>query len=76
MFPKEIFAQRLKQLRTNNKISMQKLADEIGLKNRGTISQFETGITTPASDTLITIADYFDISLDYLVGRSDDPNRK
>jgi transcriptional regulator with XRE-family HTH domain len=76
MFPNEIFAQRLKQLRNSNKISMQKLADEIGLKNKGTIGQFETGITTPASDTLIALADYFNVSLDYLVGRSDDQNRK
>jgi len=76
MFPNEIFAQRLKQLRTNSNISMQKLADEIGLKNRGTISQFETKITTPASDTLIALADYFNVSLDYLVGRSDTPDRK
>jgi transcriptional regulator with XRE-family HTH domain len=76
MFPKEIFAQRLKQLCTNKNISMQKLADEIGLKNKGTIGQFETGITAPSSETLIALADYFNVSLDYLVGRSDKPERR
>lgn len=76
MFPKEIFTQRLKQLRTEKQISMQKLADDIGLKNKGTISQFENGITIPASDTLIALADHFKVSLDYLVGRSDNPEMK
>lgn len=76
MFPQKIFAERLKQLRTNRKITMQKLADEIGLKNKGTIGQFETEITVPSSETLISLADYFDVSIDYLVGRSDDSARK
>lgn len=76
MFPKEIFAQRLNQLRTQNKISMQKLADEIGLKNKGTIGQFETEVTAPSADTLIALANYFNVSLDYLVGLSDKPERR
>lgn len=75
MFPKKIFAERLKQLRAERKVSMQKLAEEIGLKNKGTIGQFETEITVPSADTLINLADYFNVSLDYLVGRSDDPIR-
>ena len=76
MFPKEFFSQRLKQLRTEKLVSMQNLADAIGLKNKGTISQFESGITVPASDTLIALANYFQVSLDYLVGRSDNPDIK
>jgi Predicted transcriptional regulators len=76
MFPQKIFAERLKQLRTDRKVSMQKLAEEIGLKNKGTIGQFETEITVPAADTLINLADYFNVSLDYLVGRSNDPTRR
>lgn len=75
MFPKEIFSQRLRQLRTQNKLSMQQLADQIGLKNKGTICQFETGVTIPASATLIALADYFDVSVDYLVGRADTPGK-
>ena len=76
MFPKKIFAERLKQLRMNRQVSMQKLAEEIGLKNKGTIGQFETEVTAPSSDTLISIAEYFNVSLDYLVGRSNDPTRR
>lgn len=76
MFPQKVFAERLKLLRTNRKITMQKLADEIGLKNKGTIGQFETEITVPSSETLISLADYFDVSIDYLVGRSDNHIRR
>lgn len=76
MFPKKIFAERLKHLRTERKVSMQKLAEEVGLKNKGSIGQFETEITVPSADTLISLADYFNVSLDYLVGRSNDPIRR
>lgn len=76
MFPQKIFAERLKQLRAERKVSMQKLAEDIGLKNKGTIGQFETEVTVPSADTLISLADYFNVSLDYLVGRSDDPIRR
>lgn len=74
MFPKKIFAERLKKLRTDHNVSMQKLAEELKLKNKGTIGQFETEKTTPSSETLIRVANYFNVSIDYLVGRSSDPN--
>lgn len=74
MFPKKIFAERLKKLRTDHNVSMQKLAEELELKNKGTIGQFETEKTAPSSETLIRIAVYFNVSLDYLVGRSSNPN--
>ncbi|WP_371366388.1 helix-turn-helix domain-containing protein [Sporomusa rhizae] len=76
MFPQKIFSERLKHLRTERKVSMQKLAEEIGLKNKGTIGQFETEITAPSADTLIRLADYFNVSLDYLVGRSNNSMRR
>jgi len=70
MFPKIFFAQELKRLRANANISMQNLADAIGLKNKGTVSQFENGITGPASDTLIALSRYFNISIDSLLGHT------
>ena len=36
---------------------------------------YEYGRNEPTASTLIALADYFDVSLDYLVGRSDDPER-
>ncbi|AKX95665.1 transcriptional regulator [Moorella thermoacetica] len=75
MLNKKIFALRLKFLREQHNLSTQKLADALGLKSKGAITQFEKGIISPSVDTLISIADFFDVSLDYLVGRSDDPRR-
>ena len=40
------------------------------------ISQFENATNYPHVNTLLALADYFDVSLDYLVGRSDNPNRQ
>ncbi|WP_449240377.1 helix-turn-helix domain-containing protein [Desulfoscipio gibsoniae] len=73
---REIFARRLKLLRTDQNLSMSALANAVGIKYKGTISQFEKMITAPSVDTLIALADYFNVSLDYLVGRSDDPRRR
>ncbi len=61
---------RLKELRKNKHISQLKLAMELGI-SQNSISRFETGERKPDYDTLIQIADYFDVSLDYLVGRSE-----
>ena len=41
--------------------------------SQNTISQYETGTREASYDTLIAIADYFDVSLDYLLGRTDNP---
>ncbi|MCL2853523.1 MAG: helix-turn-helix domain-containing protein [Defluviitaleaceae bacterium] len=40
------------------------------------VHQWSTGKSVPSSDTLIALADYFDVSVDYLVGRSDNPKRR
>ena len=44
-------------------------------KTRQTISQYVNGISEPGYDVLIKIADYFDVSIDYLLGRTGDPSR-
>lgn len=41
--------------------------------SQNTISRYETGTREPSNDDLIAIADYFDVSIDYLVGRTDNP---
>lgn len=74
MFDKILFATRLKQLRTAKKLSAIALAKETGVSNAA-ISQFENAVNYPHCNTLCALADYFDVSLDYLVGRSDDPTR-
>ena len=74
MFNKNIFAERLKTLRLNNNISSVELANVVGV-SKAAISQFENAVNSPNCNTLVSIADYFDVSLDYLVGRSEDPSR-
>lgn len=73
-FEKETFAQRLKQLRKEKKVSQDVLANGLGV-TRTQISDLENGKTTTSIEKLVALADYFDVSLDYLVGRSDDPVR-
>ena len=41
--------------------------------NRNTIKRYEMGTQKPSMDALISIADYFGVSIDYLLGRSDYP---
>lgn len=68
------FASRLKELRTSKGLTMEALAKEIH-GTKAAIGNLENGKKNPALDTLLALADYFDVSLDYLVGRSDDPQR-
>ncbi|MEF2811625.1 MAG: helix-turn-helix transcriptional regulator [Oscillospiraceae bacterium] len=69
------FGERLKQLRAVKNLTQKQLAIETETSERG-IQNYEMGIRKPAFDVLIALADYFDVSLDYLVGRSDDPTRR
>ncbi|MBQ5969841.1 MAG: helix-turn-helix transcriptional regulator [Clostridia bacterium] len=63
---------RLKELRKNRHISQLKLAMDLNM-TQNTISRYETGEREPGIKELIRFADYFHVSVDYLIGRSDDP---
>lgn len=62
--------ENLKRLRTERNLSQMNLAFELGLP-QSTYQQYESGIREAGYDTLIQIADYFDVSVDYLLGRTD-----
>lgn len=66
--------ERIKELRLEKKVTQKEIAEGIGI-NPVSVQRFEYGSMRPRLDTLISLADYFDVSLDYLVGRSDDPRR-
>lgn len=68
------FGVHLKEIRKMKGITQKQLALGIGASERG-IQQYELGERKPNYDMLIALADYFDVSIDYLVGRSDDPSR-
>ncbi len=63
---------RLKELRKQRNISQLKLAMDLGF-NQNSISRYETGEREADYKTLIAIADYFNVSVDYLIERTDDP---
>lgn len=63
---------RLREIRKSKGISQMKLALDLNT-SQNTISRYETGEREPGLDELIKIADYFNISIDYLLGRSNDP---
>lgn len=65
-----MFAQRLKQLRTERQISQSELASALNISNR-TISMYEQGNSEPNVDTLSKIADFFNVTTDYLIGRTE-----
>ena len=69
------FGMHLKSLRQSKNVTQKQLAADIGASERG-IQHYEIGERKPAYDMLIALADYFDVSLDYLVGRSDSPERQ
>jgi transcriptional regulator with XRE-family HTH domain len=60
---------RLKELRKQNKISQLKMALDLNM-NQNTISRYENMEREADYATLIKLADYFDVSLDYLLGRT------
>ena len=68
------FAERLKNLRTSRSLTQKQIYEAIGMSAIG-YQRYEYGEREPAYQKLIALADYFDASLDYLVGRSDDPTR-
>jgi len=66
---------RLKALREERKISQLKLAMDLGL-NQNAVSRYESGAREADYKTLVRLADYFNVSVDYLLERTDDPTIK
>ncbi len=68
----EIVAQRLRGLRNQTDLSQIKLADVLGIK-QGAVNRYENNQSEPSCETLLKYADFFDVSLDYIFGRTDNP---
>ncbi len=63
---------RLKEIRKSRGISQLKMALDLNT-SQNTISRYETGEREPGIVELIKIADYFNVSIDYLLERTDNP---
>lgn len=67
-----MFGQRLAKLRKERNLSQYELAEKMGF-SRGQIANYEQGTRQPDFETLLKFADYFGVSTDYLLGRTDTP---
>lgn len=65
-----MIGERLKQLRKEHKLTQTDLGNKINV-TKVSISGYENGNRSPDTETLTRLADYFDVSTDYLLGRSD-----
>lgn len=67
-----VFPERLKSLRVQNGVTQKAIADGIGV-NPASLQRFEYGELKPKFDTVVRLADFFNVSTDYLLGRTDNP---
>lgn len=69
------FPTALRKLMEERGVTQENIA-KAAEKTRQTVSQYVNGISEPGYETLVKIADFFDVSVDYLLGRTEDSSRK
>ena len=65
------FSERIKYLRVEKGLGQEALAKELGVSN-AIISRWENGLREPSMSSLIALAKFFHVSIDYIVGLTDD----
>ena len=68
----KIIGERIRCLRESVKLSQMKLSKEFGI-SQPSLARYEMGDTTVPPELLLQYADYFDVSMDYIFGRTDNP---
>lgn len=71
----DIFKDRLKEQRMKRGATQKAMGEYLGITTRA-YQFYESGERYPDFQGLLSLADYFDVSIDYLVGRSDVPERR
>lgn len=66
------YGKRIKKLRMQNEMNQKQLAEQLNI-SLSTLSSYELEKHAPPIETLISIADYFNVSTDYILGRTDNP---
>jgi transcriptional regulator with XRE-family HTH domain len=74
-FNMEIVAKRMKQLREGMNLPQTKIGELLGVP-QSSIYRYEYGQSSPSFENMVRFADYFDVSLDFIFGRADDPQGK
>ena len=69
------FAERLRELRTSNNKTQKQMAELLGIAERN-YRRYEAGDVDPTVSNSTILADHFNVSIDYLIGRSDNPQRQ
>ncbi len=64
---------RIKELRIKAKKTQTEVGEVLGVNQR-TYSNYELGLRGLSAEILIKLADYYDVTIDYLLGRTDEPN--
>lgn len=70
-----MIGERLRQMRESVGLSQMKIAGLVGT-TQASINRYEAGQATPPTKVFLWYADYFDVSLDYIYGRTDSPQGK
>ena len=64
----DLFPARLRKLREDKRISAKTLGELCGL-SKNTVGRYENGEREPSVQSLVALADFFDVSIDFLIGR-------
>lgn len=65
--------ERLKELRKKANLTQKEMGEILGVNQR-TYSNYELGDRDMSPETLIKLADFYNVTIDYLLGRTDEPN--
>lgn len=71
-----IVAQRLRILREKTKLSQAKLVAAVGGIKQAVYARYELGTVSPPYTVIVKLADYYDVSTDYILGRTENPHGK
>ncbi|UWE05297.1 helix-turn-helix domain-containing protein [Laceyella sacchari] len=70
-----VFSERLKALRKAKKLTQQQIADRFGI-TKSAVSRWESGVIQPDIDKIKEIADFFDVTIDFLLGNDANQENK
>lgn len=65
-----VFAERLRTLRKSRSKTQRDMADMLNIR-RSTYGEYERGVILPPTDKIQTLADYFNVTVDYLIGKEE-----
>lgn len=72
MISRKIFSKRLTELRKQKSITMKELSEGVNI-TKSAVGNLENEYRSPSLETIVALANFFNVSIDYLVGRTDNP---